>query len=145
MKRIIYKSRAAPSIKADDIAKILAASRVNNKGTGVTGLLVYTRGHFLKVLEGLDHLVDRTYARIKNDKRHTLCELIAEDQIFEPDFGEWLMAFWTDEAETKGNVQGLTSIQNLLKELNSEYLSNKSEFNLYLYDLITGLEYPNAA
>ena len=146
MKRIIYKSRAAPSIGADEIAQILLASRRNNQLNGITGLLVYRSGEFLQVLEGLDHLVNQTYERIRSDPRHMNCELISDDVINGPEFGTWLMAFWTDEVSFEAQTQGLTSVESLLSDLNSETLADKANLNIHLYDLITSLgAYPDAA
>ena len=146
MKRIIYISRAAPSLRAHDIARILLASRRNHQANGMSGFRVYRSGHFLQVLEGLDQLVDQTYAAILKDTRHTNCDLISDDVIYGPDFGNWLMAFWTDEVSFEAQVQGLTSIDSLLSDLNSVTLADKANLNLRLYDLITSLgAHPNAA
>ena len=88
---------ARPALTMPGLVQILKASRRNNQRSGLSGLLVYTQGQFLQVLEGVDHCVDETFSRIAADDRHSACKIIQETQIFEPDFGQWLMGFWTDQ------------------------------------------------
>ena len=70
MRQLLYASntnRDTPDSVLDDI---LAASRRNNAGAGVTGMLLYVEGGFMQVLEGDDEAVGAIYARICQDKRH---------------------------------------------------------------------------
>ncbi|MCR9269685.1 MAG: BLUF domain-containing protein [Hyphomonadaceae bacterium] len=145
MKRIIYKSRAKPWIKASDIGAILHKSRLNNLRCGLTGLLVYTKGNFLQVLEGLDKSVESTFARIEADPRHTICEIVQETEIFEPDFGQWLMGFWTDDISHVDRGRGLVSVPELIQEFDSEWLEQKSALNQLLLDEILKLRVETAA
>ncbi len=145
MKRIIYKSRAKPWISASDLAMLLRTSRRNNARSGLTGLLVYSRGSFLQVLEGMETSVDRTFARIVADPRHSACEIIREERIFEPDFGEWIMGFWSDELGSQQRAVGMVSVTDLLSEFNSEWLEAKSELNQLLFDEIFKLRVEIAA
>lgn len=145
MKRIIYKSRAKPWIKASDIGAILHKSRLNNQRRGLTGLLVYTKGNFLQVLEGLDKSVETTFARIKADPRHRICEIVQETEIFEPDFGQWLMGFWTDDISQTDRIRGLVSVPELIQEFDSEWLEQKSTLNQLLLDEILKLRVETAS
>ncbi|MEL7113410.1 MAG: BLUF domain-containing protein [Pseudomonadota bacterium] len=145
MKRIIYKSRAKAWVSASDLAALLSVSRRNNLKRGLTGLLVYSRGNFLQVLEGPQRSVDATFDRILADPRHTSCEIIREEQIYEPDFGDWLMGFWSDEISTAQRASGMVSVTNLLEEFNSEWLEGKSQLNELLFDEIFKLRVETAA
>lgn len=145
MKRIIYKSCAEPWLSASDLSTLLGVSRRNNQRTGLTGLLIYTKGHFLQVLEGLDDVVDTTFDRIKSDHRHTHCEVILEEQIYEPDFGQWLMGFWTDQVTEDQRAVGIVSVPDLLQEFDSEWLEGKSQLNQLLSDEIFKLRVQTAA
>ena len=145
MKRIIYKSRAKPWIKASDLASLLRVSRVNNAKSGLTGLLVYSRGHFLQVLEGRQGAVDATFERIVADPRHSACEIVCEERIFEPDFGDWLMGFWSDDISDTQRASGIVSVSNLLNEFNSEWLEGKSKLNDLLFEEIFKLRMRSAA
>jgi len=145
MKRIIYKSRAKPNFSASDLSALLGVSQRNNNRSGVTGLLIYTKGYFLQVLEGVDRSVDETFSRIKSDGRHEGCKVVKEQQIFEPDFGQWLMGFWTDILTPEHRAAGIVSVADLLKEFDSEWLEGKSELNQILNEEIFKLRVQTAA
>jgi hypothetical protein len=50
--RLMYASRAADSVNSDVLAAILKKSKSNNPPIGVTGVLCFSGGIFLQVLEG---------------------------------------------------------------------------------------------
>lgn len=108
---------------------VLTTSRRNNSANGLSGLLIYTHGSFLQVLEGLTHLVDARFEIIQQDTRHADCQMICEEAIFEPDFGVWNMGFWSDEISLSARESGIVSVQDLMRELNSDWLSGKSRLN----------------
>lgn len=145
MKRIIYRSQARAGIRSGELAELLAISRRNNARTGVTGLLIYSHGFFLQVLEGLDHQVDQTFDRIQRDERHSACQLVQEKTIFEPDFGEWKMGFWTNEVSHEDQRAGIISVQAFLSETESSWLAHKTELNELLWDEIIQLRESVAA
>ena len=124
---------------------LLRTSRSNNERSGLTGLLVYSRGSFLQVLEGRESSVDATFERILTDPRHSACEIVREERIFEPDFGEWLMGFWSNEISSPQRAVGMVSVTELLSEFNSEWLEGKSELNQLLFDEIFKLRVEIAA
>ena len=136
---------ARPALTMPGLVQILKASRRNNQRSGLSGLLVYTQGQFLQVLEGVDHCVDETFSRIAADDRHSACKIIQETQIFEPDFGQWLMGFWTDQITTEQRSAGIVAIPELLQEFDSEWLEQKSKLNQLLHDEINILRVGVAA
>lgn len=145
MKRIIYKSRAKPWVSAEDLAEVLNASRRNNSERGLSGLLVYTNGHFLQVLEGLEQHVDERFAIIQADQRHSDCRMICEERIFEPDFGVWNMGFWSDDISVSARDRGIVSVKDMIRELNSPWLSGKSRLNDLLCAEINQMRMASAA
>jgi hypothetical protein len=92
--RLLYASRAASAAQppeADLLAAILRQSQARNLGCGVTGLLCFSGGVFLQVLEGGRDRVNALYHRIARDPRHTDVVLLAYDEICERRFGGWSM------------------------------------------------------
>ena len=75
------------------LASIVASSVRHNQQNGITGMLLYSNGNFLQVLEGERDAVDKTYARICEDARHTNAILIAEDAVTERHFAQWSMGY----------------------------------------------------
>lgn len=92
VRQLLYASntsRDTPDAVLDDI---LAASRRNNAGAGVTGMLLYVEGGFMQVLEGEEETVGAIYARICQDKRHWNT-LVLLDRDAPRAFSEWSMGF----------------------------------------------------
>lgn len=65
----------------------------NNTARTVTGMLLFSQGRFLQVLEGERKDVQHTFDRIKEDARHDHVTLISESPIAERSFSHWNMGF----------------------------------------------------
>ncbi len=89
--RLLYASRAAEGVGAEELAAILRKSRHDNPGSGVTGLLCLSGGIFLQVLEGGRSQVSALYNRISQDPRHRDVVLLTYDEIAERRFAGWSM------------------------------------------------------
>jgi len=61
--------------------------------SGITGILVYDGGAFLQVLEGDRDVVERTFASIAADRRHSRVTKIIQEPIAERAFGTWTMGY----------------------------------------------------
>ena len=92
MLQLVYISTAREPVTPSLVDAILAASRRNNAGAGVTGLLVVGGSRFLQALEGPDQAVLDTYARIRTDPRHGAMVLLSTRTIGQRMFGDWSMA-----------------------------------------------------
>lgn len=89
--RLLYASRAQTSVDQDTLAAILKRSRSHNPQIGVTGLLCYSEGLFMQVLEGGRLPVSQLYQRIANDPRHRDVVLLSFEEITERRFAGWSM------------------------------------------------------
>ena len=89
--RLMYASRAVDAIDQDALVAILRKSKANNPSCGVTGVLCYSGGIFLQVLEGGRSAVNRLYCRIATDPRHSQVELLSYEEIGERRFAGWAM------------------------------------------------------
>jgi hypothetical protein len=87
----MYASRAVPAIDQEELVAILRKSKANNPALGVTGVLCFSEGIFLQVLEGGRSGVNRLYNRIASDERHTSVELLCYEEIGERRFAGWSM------------------------------------------------------
>lgn len=103
---LIYASAATGDARDTDLAALLPVSRRNNARVGLTGMLLYTAGSFFQVLEGPPDVVDRVFATIAADPRHTRAVTIIRERIARRAFGEWSMGYVTttprDVAEAVG-------------------------------------------
>ena len=89
--RLIYCSRAVAGVDHEELAAILKVSRANNHRTGITGVLCFTDGHFIQVLEGGRAAVNQLYNRIVADARHSEVTLLDYAEIGERRFAGWAM------------------------------------------------------
>jgi Sensors of blue-light using FAD len=89
--RLMYASRAAVSVDHEALLAILKKSKLNNTSSGVTGLLCFSGGIFLQVLEGGRLPVSKLYNRIASDPRHTDVVLLRYEEIGERSFAGWSM------------------------------------------------------
>ena len=91
MLQLVYIS--SPSgIVPGDVSAILAASRRNNARDSITGLLYADGSRFLQALEGPADMVEATYARIQQDKRHRALVILSRRTVETREFGSWEMA-----------------------------------------------------
>ncbi len=89
--RLLYASRAVSTVDQDELLSILRRSKSNNPSLGVTGVLCFSQGIFLQVLEGGRSGVNRLYNKIAADPRHTEVELLTYEEIGERCFAGWSM------------------------------------------------------
>ncbi|MCM0608156.1 MAG: BLUF domain-containing protein [Ideonella sp. WA131b] len=89
--RLVYASRAVASVDQLELVAILKKSKANNPGLGITGVLCFSEGIFLQVLEGGRSAVNQLYNRIAADPRHTQVELMTYEEVGERRFAGWTM------------------------------------------------------
>jgi hypothetical protein len=89
--RMMYASRAVPAVDQEELITILRQSKAHNPTIGVTGVLCFSGGIFLQVLEGGRSAVNRLYNRIAADPRHTEVEVLLYEEIGERRFASWSM------------------------------------------------------
>ncbi len=89
--RLMYASRATDSVDQEVLSAILKKSKANNPDLGVTGVLCFSGGIFLQVLEGGRSPVSALYNRIASDPRHRDVVLLSYQEIGERSFASWSM------------------------------------------------------
>jgi hypothetical protein len=67
---LIYVSRAGEQFGTGELTHILESAVRHNTAQSLTGMLLYSNGNFMHVLEGEEAAVDETYSRIQQDPRH---------------------------------------------------------------------------
>jgi hypothetical protein len=93
MKYIIYMSTSVLLFEDAELKQLLRKSQANNLVNDVTGLLLYSKGCFVQVIEGKIEDVDNTFARINKDKRHKNIIKLSEAKINERIYPTWSMGF----------------------------------------------------
>jgi hypothetical protein len=89
--RLLYASRAASPLTPPVCDSILERSRVHNSAHGITGILCFSEGTFIQVLEGARDEVCELYNAIVRDPRHDHVRILSFEEICERRFGHWTM------------------------------------------------------
>ncbi|MDT8999558.1 BLUF domain-containing protein [Paucibacter sp. APW11] len=89
--RLLYASRAVHALSEADLGTILKQSREHNPSEGLTGLLCYSDGVFIQVLEGGRDAVNARYKHIVSDARHHDVILLSYEEVAERQFAGWSM------------------------------------------------------
>ena len=91
MYRIIYQSRSVQPLNWDIVRSITSVSEENNEASGVTGVLLASRTHFMQALEGKFEDVNAVFRRIVRDERHEELSIVGFSLIDARLFGSWGM------------------------------------------------------
>ncbi len=92
VEHVLYCSKAQRPFTEDELADLLEQTRANNERSTITGLLCYSDGHFVQVLEGPGLEVERLYALIERDPRHYQLQLLSRGAGPLHRFPDWRMA-----------------------------------------------------
>jgi hypothetical protein len=109
--QLIYMS----SMETDDantLPDILEEAVRNNKQRNITGMMLYTGGNILQVLEGEEDLVRETFRSIQLDKRHHGIFVLIENEIERKQFVSWSMGF---KQLTKEDLEKFPSAAHVFK------------------------------
>jgi hypothetical protein len=90
---LIYVSTATHELSDLELRQILDSSVRKNAARNITGMLLYSAGSFMQVLEGAEADVDESMARIEKDPRHHDIIELSRTQVPAPAFAQWSMGF----------------------------------------------------
>ena len=76
-----------------ELLDILEVARANNTQLQVTGMLMYSDGSFIQVLEGQPPVVEKLLRKIRRDTRHRGFLMLLDRVVQERDFEGWSMGF----------------------------------------------------
>ena len=90
--RLIYASVSVGPQTGTMTHSILKTAQASNKAHEITGVLCQLNGYFLQALEGERSAVNKLYARICEDQRHSNVEIIHCECIAKRRYENWSMA-----------------------------------------------------
>ena len=100
--QVVYTSKASSDVDDAQILDIHTRALGKNAQEGITGMLLYTKGTFLQVIEGEADAIDCLMAKIKSDKRHCNVEVLVRNSIKQREFKNWSMGYHRlEDADTK--------------------------------------------
>jgi hypothetical protein len=90
---ITYVSSAVRQFRESALLDLVEHCQANNKRLDVTGVLVYSDGNFMQVIEGADLVIHALYDRIKRDDRHHDVTTVVVQSLQAREFQGWSMAW----------------------------------------------------
>ncbi|GAB3739191.1 hypothetical protein GCM10027594_19480 [Hymenobacter agri] len=103
---LVYQSSATTGLNEAELTGLLAQSRTWNHGHGLTGLLLYSNGDIMQVLEGTEEEVRYIFTRIAQDSRHGRVVKLSDGPIAARNFSQWSMGFKALKPEEFTQLQG---------------------------------------
>ena len=104
--RLVYQSAATVPLGETALRDILRQSREWNIAHALTGVLLYSHGDIMQVLEGPEKEVRYIFDRIARDSRHSHVTKLSDGPLRHRHFSQWSMGFKmvnsTDLAQLKG-------------------------------------------
>lgn len=99
---VIYVSTATEPLSVEQLLELLDVARRRNERLGLTGLLLYSHGRFMQVLEGPELAVIEVFGSIQKDPRHKNIDTLRFECKQGRNFPDWRMGFrnHTDAIET---------------------------------------------
>jgi len=108
--QLLYLSNAKPELKQQELDSILRVSRENNPSRDITGLLVFSNGVFIQVLEGGRSDVHKLFETICDDTRHQDVAILGEYNDQERIFAKWSMGFLQSTPDELTRITGSASM-----------------------------------
>ncbi len=118
---LIYASQSVKDWSTQELAELLQQSKKNNNEKGITGMLVYSRGRFMQILEGEKNQVLSLFNRIEKDERHKSVFVVLEGNTEKRIFEKWSMGF---KALEQSELYDLSAISNLDELFNEDKVDN---------------------
>lgn len=90
----------------DDLLEILTKSRENNLKRDITGVLLYSDGAFIQMLEGKANDINFIYDKILQDTRHKNIIKLVHGTAMARSFPNWSMGFRSINSEELKTLRG---------------------------------------
>ena len=95
MKSITYISkvitRQSGATVPVDLSRIYSCARRFNLKNNISGVLSYSVGYYIQIIEGEDQAVNDLFSKVSKDKRHTNPIIIFDSTISKRSFSHWPM------------------------------------------------------
>lgn len=125
LRRIVYVSRSigAAGLSTVSLAHIMGAAERNNRRDQITSGLVVHGDRIVQALEGPSLGVERAFARIQADPRHTDLQLLVDDMVAERGTSEPMAL--CEDPQAFLVAAGLASLSDMTREVAEAVLERR--------------------
>jgi hypothetical protein len=103
---LVYVSSAVELFTEEDLLALLNHSRERNQQSAITGMLLYSSGNFMQVIEGNEKAVVELHQKILADPRHTNVITLLKRSVAQRLFPNWSMGFKNLDQLTEETTPG---------------------------------------
>lgn len=103
---LVYQSVAVTPFSEAQLQALLTQSHAWNSSHGLTGLLLYSQGELMQVLEGSAEEIQYIFGRISGDTRHANVTKLSDGPIAQRSFAQWSMGFKTINPQEFARLKG---------------------------------------
>ncbi|OUJ72672.1 BLUF domain-containing protein [Hymenobacter crusticola] len=107
---LVYQSSATALMSEKELEVLLMQARSWNTDHHLTGVLLYSNGDIMQVLEGSTEEVAFIFDKIKLDPRHRDVIKLADGEIKERNFSQWSMGFKAVEPADFMHLAGFLNV-----------------------------------
>lgn len=93
LSHLLYMSYESYFLTEKDLRAILEKAQANNQRYGITGILLYSQGSFMQVIEGEEKMILRLWGHLHRDPRHKDLRLLFHEKLETRNFPDWCMSF----------------------------------------------------
>ena len=122
-----------PDSAATNCTAIITTSKAMNPLHDITGVLFFTRGKFLQVIEGPEEELRQLMRNIEGDARHTNMQYLIDTPVSRRGFSRWNMDFFRLEP---GQSFDAETIKELTRSFETELLPRSDMLVLYYKALL---------
>lgn len=122
---LVYVSSATQLFSETELVELLKRAKENNLRNGITGMLLYSNGNFIQVIEGEEDSVQTLHQKILTDPRHKNVITLLTRPLTQRMFSEWSMGFRNLDQTSEEITPGFTHF--LQDALLPENLSQNGE------------------
>jgi len=91
--QLVYLSYGQNDLTANHLQEIARHAAEKNQTLNITGILLYSEGNILQVLEGAEEVVENLFSKIVDDDRHAGAIVMLRKHADKREFGHWSMGF----------------------------------------------------
>lgn len=111
---IVYVSASTRLLTENELRAILIENELKNRSNDITGLMLYSAGIFMQVLEGSRINVEEAYQFARNDIWHKDVIKLTEGSSWDRFFTDWYMSFNTRHAQSFSACKGYAEPSSIL-------------------------------
>lgn len=127
---LLYISDACHSMTRSQLEEIRDVSIRRNARAGITGVLFYSAGHFVQLLEGDMGKIHELFEKIAADTRHENVRLLTLRPADRRIFAQWQMGLLDMDHQSRSYQRDLVELVRLAEEADDSVLGTPVEMEI---------------